>query len=168
MAQLGGPMDQRWWSHGHDTGKVVLWASLCQGPSSPLSDIFTLLANIFTHLRTHLNQHTDHGARSSATGFPGSLIFIVTVPCHTQFKVPNKATLGPFYFDFYAVNYQTDCIKVVLLYTIFNFVTGILGLTSLDHPEFGFKVRPMSLSVQVHNTTWLIARLPGHFTPSSI
>jgi hypothetical protein len=90
--------------------------SLCQGPSSPPRRSFHPPRWYFyLPVRTHLNHYTDHGAQSSAARCSGSVILSVTVPCHGRFMVPDKATLGPFFFNFYAVNYQSDCIKVVLV-----------------------------------------------------
>jgi hypothetical protein len=93
---------------------------------------------------------------------------LVTIECHTTFRAPDKTTLAPFYFDFYTVAYHLDCSKVVLLYNIFNFVTGILGLTSLDHPEFDSKLDPSHCQPRFRTSPRLTASLPGHFSPSSM
>ena len=47
-------------------------------------------------------------------------------------NLSNKASLGHFYFDFHSANHQVDYIKVVPLYTSFNFVIEILVIYSLD------------------------------------
>jgi hypothetical protein len=64
------------------------------------------------------------------------VLFILNTPL----KPPDQASLGAFFFDFHAVNYQSDCIKVIFLYNIFIFVIEILVIYSLDQAQFGCKV----------------------------
>jgi hypothetical protein len=62
-------------------------------------------------------------------------------------KLSDRASLGHFYFDFHSANHQVDYIKVVPLYTSFNFVTDILVMYSLDQAQIGSKVNQNPLSV---------------------
>jgi hypothetical protein len=45
-------------------------------------------------------------------------------------------------------SFQSDCTKVVALYTSFDFVTKFLVEYSLDHAKFGQKVHHSSLTVK--------------------
>jgi hypothetical protein len=134
----------RWWPLGHVAVQV---GTTHRAQVHPLGDLFTLTV-IHTNLHTHTSQ-LKSGLRCKIIG--GEVLripdFLVTVPCHTRFRAPDRASLGPFFFDFYAVNYQPDCTKVVLLYTSFNFVIRILTICSMDQAQNGSKVRLTPLSV---------------------
>jgi hypothetical protein len=111
---------------------------------SPSPPIFSLTC---AAARTLLNRHADHDARSSAAKCSEPDLLQLTVTLNNHMRQTDMEFWGAFYSPFHVVAYQHDCSKVVLPYNIFNFVTGILGLTLLDHPKFSSKVNLMPLSV---------------------
>jgi hypothetical protein len=144
--------EDRWINDGDPT--TMTWGKWCYGQACAMAQvhllgvIFTLPADSFTYQRAHISTIARimvHDRRRWGSMDPWS--FSVTIPCHTQFRAPDRATLGPFYYNFYAVNYQPDCIKVVLQYTSFNFVIRILVICSMDQEQNGSKSRLMPLSV---------------------
>jgi hypothetical protein len=64
------------------------------------------------------------------------------------FSVPDRATSGALFYDFYTTTYQLDYTKVVALCTSFNFVIRFLLEYSLDHTKFDPKVHQSSLTVE--------------------
>jgi hypothetical protein len=70
--------------------------------------------------------------RSPVARFTEPVILFSYCSCHSQFKVPDRATLRVNYFQFPIVTNPSDFSKVVLLYIVFNFAIMILVLTSLD------------------------------------
>jgi hypothetical protein len=138
-----------WPRHRH----VVLQQACASAQVDPLDDLFTLPTDIFTYQRAHISTITwitAHDRRRWGALDPRS--FLVIVPCQSRFRAPHRATLEPFYFNFYAINYQSDCIKVVFLYTGFNFVIRILVFCSLEQAQFSSKVDQISLTVQFQIT----------------
>jgi hypothetical protein len=120
----------RRWLLGHVAVQVGTTNDSAREPIQTLpDDLFTTDICSFTRI---FKPSSDHDVRTPTTGSVNLGYDSIIVPCHTQFRAPDKATLGTFFFDFYAVNYQPHCIKVVLLYISFNFVIRILVICSMD------------------------------------
>jgi hypothetical protein len=68
------------------------------------------------------------------------LIFLSHCTITIFIKCPDRATRGPFFFDFHSASHQVDYTKVVPLYTSFDFVTEILVIYSLDQAQIDSKV----------------------------
>jgi hypothetical protein len=95
-------------------------------------------------------------------------IFAVHCTMAIFFSAPDRVIYGASFSNFHVGSYQSDCTKVVALYTSFDFVTKFLVEYSLDHAKFDHKVHQSSLTIKLQCLIQLSVQLQVHFTPISV